>query len=59
MDGDAKMRYLRTLIELGYKEIEVSYPSASQTEFDFTRRIVTTPGIVPDDVAIQVMAPCR
>lgn len=58
MDGDAKLRYFQYLVKLGYKEIEVSYPSASQTEFDFTRRLITT-GAIPDDVWIQVMVPCR
>lgn len=47
------------LVELGYKEIEVSFPSASQTDFDFTRRLVDTPGATPDDVWLQVLAPCR
>ena len=47
------------LVELGYKEIEVSFPSASQTDFDFTRRIVETPGAVPHDVWLQVLSPCR
>jgi 2-isopropylmalate synthase len=47
------------LVELGYKEIEVSFPSASQTDFDFTRRLVETPGGVPDDVWLQVLSPCR
>jgi 2-isopropylmalate synthase len=47
------------LVELGYKEIEVSFPSASQTVFDFTRRLVETPGAVPDDVWLQVLSPCR
>jgi 2-isopropylmalate synthase len=47
------------LVQLGYKEIEVSFPSASQTDFDFTQRLVTTPGIVPDDVWLQVLSPCR
>src|SRR6201999_2246116 len=47
------------LVELGYKEIEVSFPSASQTDFDFTRRLVETPGAVPDDVHLQVLSPCR
>ena len=58
MDGDAKLRYFHALVKYGYKEIEVSYPTASQTEFDFTRHLITT-GAVPDDVWIQVMAPCR
>lgn len=47
------------LVDLGYKEIEVSFPSASQTDFDFTRRLVETPGAVPDDVWLQVLSPCR
>lgn len=59
MGGDAKIRYFQFLVHLGYKEIEISYPSASQTEYDFTRHLSTTPGLVPDDVWIQVMAPCR
>jgi 2-isopropylmalate synthase len=47
------------LCELGYKEIEVSFPSASQTDFDFTRRLIETPGATPDDVWLQVLSPCR
>jgi len=47
------------LCELGYKEIEVSFPSASQTDYDFTRRLIETPGAVPDDVFLQVLSPCR
>ena len=47
------------LVELGYKEIEVSFPSASQTDYDFTRGLVETPGVVPDDVYLQVLTPCR
>jgi 2-isopropylmalate synthase len=47
------------LCELGYKEIEVSFPSASQADFDFTRRLVETPGAVPDDVWLQALSPCR
>lgn len=47
------------LCDLGYKEIEVSFPSASQIDFDFTRRLVETPGAVPDDVFLQVLSPCR
>ena len=47
------------LVQLGYKEIEVSFPSSSQTDFDFTRRLIETPGVVPDDVWLQVLSPCR
>lgn len=57
--GDEKWRFFKMLCDLGYKEIEVSFPSASQTDFDFTRRLIETPGAVPDDVALQVLSPCR
>lgn len=59
MTGDEKWRYFKMLVELGYKEIEVSFPSASDTDFDFTRRLIETPGTVPDDVWLQVLSPCR
>ena len=47
------------LVGLGYKEIEVSFPAAGDTEFDFTRDLVRTPGAVPEDVWLQVLSPCR
>ncbi|KAF4471794.1 2-isopropylmalate synthase [Fusarium albosuccineum] len=59
MNGEEKWRYFNMLAEIGYKEIEVSFPSASQTDFDFTRRLIETPGVVPDDVWLQVLSPCR
>ncbi|KAI0556197.1 2-isopropylmalate synthase [Xylaria curta] len=59
MNGEEKWRFFKMLCDIGYKEIEVSFPSASQTDFDFTRRLVETPGAIPDDVAIQVLSPCR
>ncbi|KAF3768805.1 2-isopropylmalate synthase [Cryphonectria parasitica EP155] len=59
MNGDEKWTYFKMLCDLGYKEIEVSFPSASQTDFDFTRRLIDTPGAVPDDVYLQVLSPCR
>ncbi|KAL9037177.1 MAG: hypothetical protein Q9180_003870, partial [Flavoplaca navasiana] len=58
MDSDQKYRYFQMLVALGYKEIEVSFPSASDTDFGFTRRLVETPGIA-DDVWLQVLSPCR
>lgn len=58
-NGEEKWRYFKMLTDIGYKEIEVSFPSASQTDFDFTRRLIETPGVVPDDVWLQVLAPCR
>lgn len=58
-NGEEKWRYFKMLVDIGYKEIEVSFPSASQTDFDFTRRLIETPGTVPDDVWLQVLSPCR
>lgn len=59
MDGEQKLVYFKKLVELGYKEIEVSFPSASQTDFDFTRSLIETPDLTPDDVWLQVLSPCR
>jgi len=59
MDGEQKWRFFEMLVKLGYKEIEVSFPASGDTDFDFTRRLVTTPGAVPDDVWLQVLSPCR
>ncbi|KAF6829710.1 2-isopropylmalate synthase 2 [Colletotrichum plurivorum] len=59
MNGEEKWRYFKMLCDLGYKEIEVSFPSASQIDYDFTRRLIETPGVVPDDVFLQVLSPCR
>ena len=59
MDGDQKWRYFQLLVKLGYKEIEISYPSSGATDFDFTKKLVTTPGAVPDDVWLQTLSPCR
>ncbi|KAL8724205.1 MAG: hypothetical protein Q9166_008083 [cf. Caloplaca sp. 2 TL-2023] len=59
MDSDQKYRYFQMLVKLGYKEIEVSFPSASDTDFGFTRRLVETPGVLLDDVWLQVLSPCR
>ncbi|KAH6605177.1 hypothetical protein Trco_006884, partial [Trichoderma cornu-damae] len=59
LSGDEKWRYFNMLVDIGYKEIEVAFPSASQTDFDFTRRLIETPGTVPDDVWLQVLSPCR
>ncbi|KAI9932110.1 hypothetical protein ASPWEDRAFT_40057 [Aspergillus wentii DTO 134E9] len=56
MDGDQKFRFFNMLVDIGYKEIEVSFPSASQTDFDFTQRVVKA---TPDDVWLQVLSPCR
>ncbi|KAJ5088575.1 2-isopropylmalate synthase [Penicillium angulare] len=59
MDGEQKLKFFKMLVDIGYKEIEVSFPAASQIDFDFTRRLVEEPGLTPDDVWLQVLAPCR
>lgn len=56
MSYDEKKAYFHKLVEIGYKEIEVSFPSASQVDYDFTRYAVEN---APDDVRIQVLSPCR
>lgn len=56
MTVEEKKVYFKKLVEIGFKEIEVAFPSASQIDFDFTRWCVKN---APADVAIQVLAPCR
>jgi 2-isopropylmalate synthase len=56
MTFEEKKEYFNKLVDIGYKEIEVSFPSASQVDFDFTRYAIDT---APDDVWIQVLSPCR
>ena len=58
MSVDEKVEFFEMLVRIGFKEIEVGFPSASQIEFDFTRRLIEE-GQVPDDVAIQVLCQCR
>ncbi|NEW26708.1 2-isopropylmalate synthase [Nocardia cyriacigeorgica] len=58
MDPERKRRFFELLVAMGYKEIEVGYPSASQTDFDFVRLLADT-DIVPSDVTIVVFTPAR
>ena len=58
MDIAQKLRLFRTLIDIGFKEIEIGFPSASQTEFDFVRHLIDNK-LIPDDVTIQVLTPAR
>ena len=58
MDGERKRRFLDMLLKIGLKEIEVGFPSASQTEFDFVRHLVEG-DLIPDDVHIQVLTQAR
>lgn len=58
MDPDRKRRFFELMVRMGYTEIEVGYPSASQTDYEFVRLIAET-GIAPDDVTIVVFTPAR
>lgn len=58
MSIERKVRMFEQLIKIGFKEIEVGFPSASQTEFDFMRKLIEEKRI-PDDVTVQVLTPAR
>ncbi len=58
MSVEEKLEYFELLVKIGFKEIEVGFPSASQIEFDFIRRLIDE-NRIPDDVAIQVLCQCR
>ncbi|WP_285276014.1 2-isopropylmalate synthase [Halopseudomonas bauzanensis] len=58
MDAAKKMRFFKCLVAVGMKEIEVGFPSASQTDFDFVRELIEG-GHIPDDVTIQVLTQAR
>ncbi|CDZ93562.1 2-isopropylmalate synthase [Pseudomonas saudiphocaensis] len=58
MDAAKKMRFFKTLVAVGVKEIEVGFPSASQTDFDFVRELIEG-NHIPDDVTIQVLTQAR
>ncbi|WP_413768462.1 2-isopropylmalate synthase [Rhodococcus pyridinivorans] len=58
MSPARKRRMFDLLVRMGYKEIEVGFPSASQTDFDFVREIIED-GAIPDDVTIQVLTQSR
>ncbi len=58
MGHERKSRMFRLLLDMGFKEIEIGFPSASQTDFDFARWCIEQGG-VPDDVSLQVLVQCR
>ncbi|HKE73233.1 MAG TPA: 2-isopropylmalate synthase [Acidimicrobiales bacterium] len=58
MDPARKRRMFETVVGMGFKEIEVGFPSASQPDFDFIRQLVEE-DLIPDDVTIQVLTQCR
>ncbi|MFT4243433.1 MAG: 2-isopropylmalate synthase [Acidovorax sp.] len=58
MNGERKMKLFLELVRIGFKEIEVGFPAASQTDFDFVRRLIDE-NLVPEDVTIMVMTQSR
>ncbi|MGQ7313113.1 2-isopropylmalate synthase [Microbacterium arabinogalactanolyticum] len=58
MSPERKRVMFELLVSMGYKEIEVGFPSASQTDFDFVRQLIEE-DLIPDDVTIQVLTQCR
>ncbi|QUW19079.1 2-isopropylmalate synthase [Agrococcus sp. Marseille-Q4369] len=58
MTPDRKLQMFQLLVRMGYKEIEVGFPSASQLDFDFVRNLIDG-GLIPEDVTIQVLTQCR
>lgn len=58
MSPERKLKMFQLLVKMGYKEIEVGFPSASQTDFDFVRQLIEE-NLIPDDVIIQVLTQSR
>ncbi len=59
MNGEPQdARMFKTLVQIGFKEIEVAFPSASQTDFNFVRELIEG-GHIPDDVTIEVLTQAR
>ena len=58
MDPPRKLRMFQELVKMGFKEIEVGFPSASQPDYDFVRQLIED-DLIPDDVTIQVLVQCR
>ena len=58
MDAERKLRMFRLLVKMGYKEIEIGFPAASQTDYDFARKLIDE-DLIPDDVTVQVLTQSR
>ena len=58
MSVEEKIEYFALLVSVGFKQIEIGFPSASQIEFDFCRRLIEE-NLIPDDVSIQILCQCR
>ena len=55
---EEKIEMFNMLVQMGFKEIEIGFPAASQIEFDFLRQLVER-RLIPDDVTVQVLTQCR
>ena len=58
MNLDEKLEFFQFLVDIGFKEIEIGFPAASETEYQFTRTLIEE-GLIPDDVTIQVLTQSR
>lgn len=58
MDLEEKLRFYKTLLDVGFKEIEVGFPAASETEYEFLRTLIDN-SMIPEDVTVQVLTQCR
>ena len=58
MGHERKLRMWNSLVKMGFKEIEIGFPSASQTDFDFCRFLIDN-NKIPDDVTVQVLVQCQ
>ena len=58
MNAEEKMEMFQLLLKLGFKQIEIGFPAASQIEYDFLRKLVDE-NMIPDDVQVQVLTQCR
>jgi len=58
MSLEEKLEYYKVLLEVGFKEIEVGFPAASETEYEFLRTLIDN-GMIPEDVTVQVLTQCR
>ena len=58
MSLEEKLEFYRLLLKVGFKEIEVGFPAASDTEFEFLRTLINN-NMIPEDVTVQVLTQCR
>ena len=58
MSLEEKLEYYKVLLEVGFKEIEVGFPAANETEYEFLRTLIDN-NMIPDDVTVQVLTQCR